>query len=181
MTLGARLHICPSHKCLRKQIVILLGQCRPSGIIMTFDITSISNIVDICEGVGLITVLWYLINLKPKMKVEKAQADLASAEADGKVGDNWAHYAEKQDERIAKQDEKIEKLERLVEEYKKQKDEMEADFKEREKSYQETIAKLQGLVDDLTKVNKELVGNNEELTRQVNEMKELRHGRGKTS
>lgn len=44
---------------------------------------------------GIGTLLWYAINLRSKKKIEKATADGAAAEADGKVADNWQRFAEK--------------------------------------------------------------------------------------
>ena len=45
---------------------------------------------------GMGGLLVYLINLKAKKRTETANADLATANADKQVGDNWKTYAEEQ-------------------------------------------------------------------------------------
>ena len=57
------------------------------------------NLVEVISAIGgaagIGTMLWYAINLRAKRKLEKAAAESASAEADGKVADNWQRFAEK--------------------------------------------------------------------------------------
>jgi hypothetical protein len=52
------------------------------------------NIISAIGGLsGLIAFLWFFFSLRSKLKAERANASLAEAAAEGKVGDNWENFS----------------------------------------------------------------------------------------
>lgn len=60
---------------------------------------------------GIGTMVWYALNLRSKRRMEKAAADSAAAEADGKVADNWQNFAEKIEKRYNELEQKYRSME----------------------------------------------------------------------
>lgn len=62
---------------------------------------TLSIIISLFGGAaGIGTLLWYILNLRAKKKVENANAELASAEADAKASENWKNLVDKLEHRL---------------------------------------------------------------------------------
>lgn len=131
------------------------------------DLSSILDVASTVGGIGgFLAAVWFIINWKSKRKTEVAAANLAEAEADGRVGDNWEKFSNKLAEEIHRQDEKIAALEERIEADKQEREQMKEDFEVREKAYQDKINELQDLVDKYKAIN-------ESFARQIEEMKRI--------
>lgn len=94
------------------------------------------------SGTGFIALLWTLVNWQSKRKQEKAAGDLAEADADGKVGDNWRSFAETLQSEINSLNDRFEEERRKRDEERKQMDEERKAWAEERADNQETITAL---------------------------------------
>lgn len=80
-----------------------------------------NNVVEFITALGglsgIAAIIWAIINWRSRKKVEGAKAESASAEADSKVSDNWARYAEKLEKRVEELEEKQKKSDAKVQKY----------------------------------------------------------------
>lgn len=100
-------------------------------------------------GGGFVALIWTIVNWRAKRKTETANADLAAAEADGRVSDNWARYAEKLEQRLQIVEEQV-KADRI------EREQMRQEFDAKEASYKDTIAELRIEVARLKAINDHL-------------------------
>lgn len=105
------------------------------------------------SGSGIVAFLWTAANWSSKRKQEKAAGDLAEAEADGKVGDNWRSYAETLQSEINSINERFEEERKKRDEERRQMDEERKAWAEERADYQEAntalkreIKRLEGII-----------------------------------
>lgn len=107
---------------------------------------NIGSLVDIIQTIGgigaIFGALWFLVNWNSKRKAEKASADLAEADADGKVGDNWRSFAESLQHEINSLKERFEEERTKRDEERRKMDEERKAWDEERTANQETIAAL---------------------------------------
>lgn len=83
------------------------------------------TIVEIIGGLGGLTGIgtgvWAFVNWRSRKRIEQANAETATAEADQKVADNWQRYAEKMEKRAElaekKQEEKNKEFDSKLRKY----------------------------------------------------------------